>query len=186
MNALKAYAEPASLPATEPRRLARFLNLDDAEHLDEVAFARRVAEGLPMTAVAALGELVGRSRLEGRVASEATLHRHRIGDSQGRWPVYSADGARQVAGRWHDVGDRVIYASEQYSTAMLEMLARWNGPPPGSQHFGEIRIPVGTSYEVAQVDALPDWHPRPSSSLLPVSVPPSSLSTLTPCPLFRP
>ena len=59
MNALEAYAEPASLPATEPRRLARFLDLDDAEHLDEVAFARRVAEGLPVTAVAALG---GRGR----------------------------------------------------------------------------------------------------------------------------
>ncbi len=77
MNALKAYAEPASLPATESRRLARFLDLDDAEHLDEIAFARRVADGFPMKAVAALAELVGRSRLEGRVASEATLHRHR-------------------------------------------------------------------------------------------------------------
>lgn len=27
----------------------------------------------------------------------------------------------------------MIYASEHYSTAMLEMLARWNGPPPGDQ-----------------------------------------------------
>ena len=83
---------------------------------------------------------------------------YRIGDSPDRWPVYSADGSRQVAGRWHDVGDRVFYASEQYSTAMLEMLARWNGPPPGNQHFVQIRIPVGTSYEVVQIDALPDWH----------------------------
>ena len=41
---------------------------------------------------------------------------------------------------------------------MLEMLARWNGPPPGNQHFVAIGIPVGTSYEVAQADALPDWH----------------------------
>ena len=77
MSALEAYAEPASLPATESRRLARFLDLDDTEHLDEVTFARRVAAGLPIRAVAALGELVGRSRLEGRIASAATLHRHR-------------------------------------------------------------------------------------------------------------
>lgn len=77
MNALKAYAEPASLPATEPRRLARFLGLRDAAHMDEVAFARRVAEGLPMKSVAVLGETVGRRRLEGRIVSEATLHRHR-------------------------------------------------------------------------------------------------------------
>ena len=33
--------------------------------------------GLPVTAVNALGELVGRARIEGRVASEATLHRCR-------------------------------------------------------------------------------------------------------------
>ena len=77
MNALKAYAEPASLPATEPRRLARFLNLHEAGHMNEIAFARRVAEGLPMSAVAALVETLGRGRLEGRIASEATFHRHR-------------------------------------------------------------------------------------------------------------
>lgn len=55
------------------------------------------------------------------------------------------------------MGDWVVYASEQYSTAMLEMLVRWNGPPPGNQHFVEIEIPAGTSYEVVEVDALPDW-----------------------------
>lgn len=56
----------------------------------------------------------------------------------------------------------MIYASEHYSTAMLEMLARWNGPPPGNQHFIEIRIPKGTSYEVLQADSVPDWN-RPDS-----------------------
>jgi len=77
MNALKAYAEPANLPATEPLRLARFLDLHEAAHIDEVALARRVAEGLPMRAVAALGETLGRGRLVGRIVSEATLHRRR-------------------------------------------------------------------------------------------------------------
>ena len=77
MNALEAYADPPCLPATEPLRLARLLDLDEADDLDEVAFARRVAAGLPMSTVAALGRLVGRSRVEGRVVSEATLHRHR-------------------------------------------------------------------------------------------------------------
>ena len=77
MTALEAYADPPCLPATEPRRLARLLDLDEAEDLDEVAFARRVAAGLPMSTVAALGRLVGRGRIEGRIVSEATLHRHR-------------------------------------------------------------------------------------------------------------
>jgi len=83
---------------------------------------------------------------------------YRIGDPEGRWPVYSAEGARRVSGRWHDVGDRVIYASERYSTAMFETLVRWNGPPPGNQHFVEIEMPAGTSYEVVDADGLPEWH----------------------------
>ena len=77
MNALEAYADPPCLPATEPTKLARLLDLDEAEHLNEVAFARRVAAGLPVSTVTALGRLVGRRRIEGRVVSEATLHRHR-------------------------------------------------------------------------------------------------------------
>ncbi len=97
-----------------------------------------------------------------RLAEPRTAYR--IGDLRGRWPVYSADGARLVAGRWHEAGSRVIYASEHYSTAMLEALARWNGPPPGRQHFVTIQIPAGTSYEVVDDDALADWHLQDSPS----------------------
>ena len=54
----------------------------------------------------------------------------------------------------------MIYASATYSTAMLEMLAHWNGAPPPNQHFIEITIPNGTSYEVATADMVPNWsHP---------------------------
>ena len=43
---------------------------------------------------------------------------------------------------------------------MLEMLAYWNGAPPSNQHFIEITIPGGTSYEVATADVVPNWsHP---------------------------
>ena len=87
-----------------------------------------------------------------------SLCAYRIGDSEGRWPVFSADGARRVSGRWHDVGDQVIYASERYSTAMLEMLVRWNGPPPGNQHFVRIEVPAGTSCEIADPDRIPGWQ----------------------------
>ena len=47
---------------------------------------------------------------------------------------------------------------------MLEALVYWNGPPPGNQHFVEIGIPAGTSYEVVGPDTLPDWHLRDSPS----------------------
>ncbi len=56
------------------------------------------------------------------------------------------------------MGDEVIYASERYSTAMLETLVRWNGPPPGNQHFVRTEIPAGTSCEIADTDTLPGWQ----------------------------
>ena len=93
-----------------------------------------------------------------------SLTAYRSGDSEGGWPVSSSDGARWVSGRWHDVGDRVIYTSERYSTAMLETLVRWNGPPPGRQQFIRVEIPAGTSYEIADPDTIPGWQLPDSSS----------------------
>src|SRR3546814_15561264 len=52
----------------------------------------------------------------------APMRCYRIGDPSGAYPVYGAEGARRVGGRWHDRGDAVIYASRHYSTAMLERL----------------------------------------------------------------
>jgi RES domain-containing protein len=83
---------------------------------------------------------------------------YRIGDPAGVYPVFSAEGARRTQGRWHEVGARVIYASEHYSTAMLEKLVHWNGLLPPNQHFIEITIAAGLSYEVVTADILPDWH----------------------------
>ena len=89
-----------------------------------------------------------------------TMRAYRIGDPAGRFPVWSTEGAKRTSGRWHEAGAEVIYASESYSTAMLEMLAHWNGTPPPNQHFIEITIPKGTSYEVVTTDIVPDWfHP---------------------------
>lgn len=84
---------------------------------------------------------------------------YRIGDAHGTYPVYSAEGARRSdRGRWHQLGDRVIYASEHYSTAMLETLVRWSGDPPDNQHYVEITIPSGISYEVVTQHQVPGWH----------------------------
>ncbi|MEM6549215.1 MAG: RES domain-containing protein [Pseudomonadota bacterium] len=86
------------------------------------------------------------------------LTAYRIGDPAGAYPVFSPEGARRVAGRWHEQGARMVYASEHYSTAMLEKLVHWNGVLPGNQHFIEITIPAGLSYEVVTPDILPDWY----------------------------
>lgn len=86
------------------------------------------------------------------------LTAYRIGDPDGQHPVYSAEGARRVQGRWHRQGDRVIYVAEHYSTAMLEKLVHWNGALPPNQHFVTITIPAGLTYEIVTPDILPDWH----------------------------
>lgn len=85
------------------------------------------------------------------------LRAYRIGDPQGTYPIYSGKGAARVEGRWHERGQEVIYASRHYSTAMLEKLAHFNGLLPANQHYIEIEIPSGVSYEVITKDSLPGW-----------------------------
>ncbi len=91
-----------------------------------------------------------------RVLPEA-IRAYRIGDPDGQFPVWSAEGAKQIQGRWHAAGEAVIYASERYSTALLEKLAQCNGVLPPNQHFVEATIPRGVSYEVVSADSLPGW-----------------------------
>ena len=85
------------------------------------------------------------------------IRAYRIGDPDGLFPVWSAEGAKQIQGRWHATGQEVIYASEHYSTALLEKLVQCNGILPPNQHFVEATIPQGVSYEVVSEDSLPGW-----------------------------
>ena len=85
---------------------------------------------------------------------------YRIGDPQGSYPIWSTAGAERVSGRWHEAGAEVIYASEHYSTALLEALTHWNGVLPANQCFVEITIPGGTSYELVSGDTAPNWFDR--------------------------
>lgn len=81
----------------------------------------------------------------------------RIGDPAGEFPVWSGAGAALFPGRWNLDGDAVIYATQSYPLATLEKLAHWNGALPPNQHFVEATAPAGTSYEVFQPAARPDW-----------------------------
>jgi RES domain-containing protein len=86
------------------------------------------------------------------------MRAYRIGDPNGKYPIYSGEGAALNEGRWHNKGQEVIYASLHYSTSMLEKLVHYNGILPPNQHFIEIDIPVGASYEVVTKDSLPSWE----------------------------
>ncbi len=91
------------------------------------------------------------------------LKAYRIGDTKGIYPIFSAEGARHMGARWHKAGDSIIYASEHCATAMLEKLVRLGGKLPTRQHYIEITLPAGVSYEVVTPDQLPDWH-EPNSA----------------------
>ena len=85
-----------------------------------------------------------------------SLRVYRMGDPAGTHPVYSGGGSRVYPGRWNERGQPVIYASEHYSTALLETLAR-TGEMPRNQHYVEIEIPAGVTYEVVTKDSLHGW-----------------------------
>lgn len=92
--------------------------------------------------------------------TDRVLTCYRIGDPDGVFPIYDAEGARLYPGRWNTHASPIIYTSEHYSTAMLEKLVHANLVMPANQHFIEITIPNGTSYETFQMAAHPGWDSR--------------------------
>ena len=88
---------------------------------------------------------------------DRVLRCYRIGDPAGTHPIFDATGSKLYPGRWNTPASPVIYASEHYSTAMLEKLAHGSGSLPPNQHFIEITIPSGLSYEMVTPAHLPGW-----------------------------
>lgn len=88
---------------------------------------------------------------------DRVLTGYRIGDPSGAYPIFDATGSTISPGRWNTAATPVLYASEHYSTAMLEKLARGSGRLSPNQHFIEITIPNGISYEILDPAFLPGW-----------------------------
>jgi RES domain-containing protein len=98
---------------------------------------------------------------------DRVLTAYRIGDPAGLYPIFDPTGAKLAPGRWNSVASPMIYASEHYSTAMLEKLVHGNGHMPPNQHWIEITIPNGVSYEIFSTAHHPGWdeaHPVVSKS----------------------
>ena len=88
---------------------------------------------------------------------DRTVTCYRIGDPDGEYPIFDATGSTLYPGRWNDEDNPIIYAAEHYATAMLEKLAHGQGQMPANQHYIEITLPKGSSYDVVTKDTLPDW-----------------------------
>ena len=89
---------------------------------------------------------------------DRVLKCYRIGDPQGTYPIFDAKGSTLFPGRWNTPTSPMLYTSEHYATAMLEKLVNGNGQLPPNQHFIEITIPPGITYETFNTAAVPDWH----------------------------
>jgi RES domain-containing protein len=83
------------------------------------------------------------------------LRAFRIADM--RHPIFDGTGAMLHGARWNSPGRRVIYASETYAGALLEILVHGSGGVPPSQGYIEIGIPAGLSIEEIAQEALPGW-----------------------------
>ena len=94
---------------------------------------------------------------------DRTLTSYRIGDPAGTYPIFDATGSTIAPGRWNRPGSPLIYTSQHYSTALLEKLVHGSGRLPPNQHYVEITIPSGTSYEILSQPALPGWDSMPAT-----------------------
>ncbi len=88
---------------------------------------------------------------------DRVLTAYRIGDPHGEYPIFDATGSIVSPGRWNTSISPVIYASEHYSTALLEKLVHGGSSMPPNQHWIEITIPPGVSYEVFSTPHHPGW-----------------------------
>lgn len=93
---------------------------------------------------------------------DRTLSSFRIGDPGGAYPIFDATGSTLAPGRWNTPGSPLIYTSQHYSTALLEKLVHGSGRLPPNQHYVEITLPRGLSYEVFSPPTLPGWDSMPA------------------------
>jgi RES domain-containing protein len=81
----------------------------------------------------------------------------RIGDV--RFPLFDGTGARLHGGRWNSPGRGIIYASETYAGAILEILVHANlNRLPRTQAVLIIEIPDHLTVELLAASDLPGWN----------------------------
>jgi RES domain-containing protein len=81
---------------------------------------------------------------------------YRIAD--GRHPIFDGTGAMLHGGRWNSIGRPVVYASETYAAALLEVLVHANlSQPPKNHRAIQIHIPEEVKVETVDVNQIAHW-----------------------------
>jgi RES domain-containing protein len=81
---------------------------------------------------------------------------YRIAD--GRHPIFDATGAMLHGGRWNSIGLPVIYASETYAAALLEVFVHANlSQPPKNHRVIQIDIPQEIKLETVSIEQIDGW-----------------------------
>ena len=82
-----------------------------------------------------------------------------------RHPVYDGSGAALEGARWNSPGRVLIYASEHYATALLELLVHAGRTTlPGRHHAAAIEVPDELAMEELDLAQVPDWETDESAS----------------------
>lgn len=88
----------------------------------------------------------------------------RIADK--RHPVWDGTGAGLFGGRWNSPGRMVIYASQSYSCAMLELLVHSNiGRVPLTHQSVTVEVPKSVMVEKKELTQLPVGWDGESNSI---------------------
>src|SRR5580700_1184024 len=83
------------------------------------------------------------------------LRAFRIADM--RHTIFDGTGAMLHGARWNSPGRRIVYASETYAGALLEILVHGSGSVPRNQGYVEIEIPADLSIDEVTPEDLPHW-----------------------------
>ena len=76
-----------------------------------------------------------------------------------RYPAFDGTGAALYGGRWNSPGAPVVYASDSYAGALLEILVHAGTDElPGPHHAVRIDVPADVLVERVRPDALPGWN----------------------------
>jgi len=82
---------------------------------------------------------------------------YRIADN--RFPIFNGTGAALTGGRWNSPGRRVIYASQTYAGAMLEILVHAGGKRiPRADRAVVITVPANVELEVVEDRDVAGWE----------------------------